>query len=132
MACSWTWTTRRSWRRNVCRGNSLGWTCALLAARVHRRRRRRLFLLGYVPRQPLHCCGRSSISACHASSHGGRAVAPAAVVCTSSYPPAYGSSQGKTLIHPKQIAVANQVFAPSAEEVALSRRMISAHAEVRE
>jgi citrate lyase subunit beta/citryl-CoA lyase len=36
---------------------------------------------------------------------------------------------GKTLIHPKQIAAANLAFAPSAEEVAWSRRIIAAHAE---
>lgn len=36
---------------------------------------------------------------------------------------------GKTLIHPKTITKANQVFSPSAEEVAFSRRIIAAHAE---
>ncbi|WP_119461692.1 HpcH/HpaI aldolase/citrate lyase family protein [Rhodospirillaceae bacterium SYSU D60014] len=36
---------------------------------------------------------------------------------------------GKTLIHPKTIAVANQIFAPSAEEVDWSRRIIKAHAD---
>jgi citrate lyase subunit beta/citryl-CoA lyase len=36
---------------------------------------------------------------------------------------------GKTLIHPKTIAVANTVFAPSSEEVASARRVIAAHAE---
>ncbi|MFQ5466600.1 MAG: HpcH/HpaI aldolase/citrate lyase family protein [Kiloniellaceae bacterium] len=36
---------------------------------------------------------------------------------------------GKTLIHPKTIAKANEVFAPSAEEVAFSRRVIEAHGE---
>jgi citrate lyase subunit beta / citryl-CoA lyase len=36
---------------------------------------------------------------------------------------------GKTLIHPKQIEEANTAFAPSAEEVAWSRRIIAAHAE---
>ena len=36
---------------------------------------------------------------------------------------------GKTLIHPKTIAVANQVFAPSLDEVAWARRIIAAHAE---
>lgn len=35
---------------------------------------------------------------------------------------------GKTLIHPKTIATANTVFAPSAEDVAWSRRVIAAHA----
>jgi citrate lyase subunit beta/citryl-CoA lyase len=35
---------------------------------------------------------------------------------------------GKTLIHPKTIAVANQVFGPSAETLAWSRRIIAAHA----
>jgi citrate lyase subunit beta/citryl-CoA lyase len=35
---------------------------------------------------------------------------------------------GKTLIHPGQIAPANAAFAPSAEEVAWSRRVIAAHA----
>ena len=33
---------------------------------------------------------------------------------------------GKTLIHPKQLDAANEVFAPSADEVALSRRIIVA------
>ncbi|MFD1911771.1 HpcH/HpaI aldolase/citrate lyase family protein [Halodurantibacterium flavum] len=33
---------------------------------------------------------------------------------------------GKTLIHPAQIAVANEVFAPSPEEVELARRQIAA------
>lgn len=36
---------------------------------------------------------------------------------------------GKTLIHPKTIAVANAAFAPSSEEVDWSRRIISAHEE---
>ena len=36
---------------------------------------------------------------------------------------------GKTLIHPKTIGVANEVFAPSDEEVAFSHRIIAAHAE---
>jgi citrate lyase subunit beta / citryl-CoA lyase len=34
---------------------------------------------------------------------------------------------GKTLIHPRTIAVANTVFAPSVEEIAWSRRVIVAH-----
>jgi (3S)-malyl-CoA thioesterase len=38
---------------------------------------------------------------------------------------------GKTLIHPAQVGVANEVFAPSDEEVALARRMIAAYAEAR-
>ena len=36
---------------------------------------------------------------------------------------------GKTLIHPKTVAKANEVFAPSDDEVAWSRRIIDAHAE---
>ncbi len=36
---------------------------------------------------------------------------------------------GKTLIHPKTIAKANEVFAPSPEEVEFSHRIIAAHAE---
>ncbi len=36
---------------------------------------------------------------------------------------------GKTLIHPKTIAAANEVFAPSPEEVEWSRRIILAHGE---
>ena len=36
---------------------------------------------------------------------------------------------GKTLIHPKQIDAANAAFAPSAEEVEWSRRVIAAHRE---
>jgi len=36
---------------------------------------------------------------------------------------------GKTLIHPKTIDLANRAFAPSAEEIAWSRRIIAAHAE---
>jgi citrate lyase subunit beta/citryl-CoA lyase len=35
---------------------------------------------------------------------------------------------GKTLIHPKTIAVANAAFAPTAEEVDWARRVIAAHA----
>jgi citrate lyase subunit beta / citryl-CoA lyase len=35
---------------------------------------------------------------------------------------------GKTLIHPKQIAPANAAYAPSPEEIAWSRRIIAAHA----
>ncbi len=35
---------------------------------------------------------------------------------------------GKTLIHPNQVEAANAAFAPSAEEVAWSRRVIAAHA----
>ena len=34
---------------------------------------------------------------------------------------------GKTLIHPKQIAPANTAFAPSAEEIARARKIIAAH-----
>jgi citrate lyase subunit beta/citryl-CoA lyase len=36
---------------------------------------------------------------------------------------------GKTLIHPKQIAAANTAFAPTPEEVEWSRRIIAAHSE---
>jgi citrate lyase subunit beta/citryl-CoA lyase len=36
---------------------------------------------------------------------------------------------GKTLIHPKQIATANAMFAPTPEEIEWSRRIIAAHAE---
>jgi (3S)-malyl-CoA thioesterase len=36
---------------------------------------------------------------------------------------------GKTLIHPAQIEVANRAFAPSPEEIALARRQIEAFAE---
>ncbi len=36
---------------------------------------------------------------------------------------------GKTLIHPKQIAAANHAFAPSASEIAWGRKIIAAHAE---
>jgi len=36
---------------------------------------------------------------------------------------------GKTLIHPKQIAAANAAFAPSTKEIEWSRRIIAAHAE---
>ena len=36
---------------------------------------------------------------------------------------------GKTLIHPKQLAAANEVFAPSDEEVRLSRQIIEAYAQ---
>ena len=36
---------------------------------------------------------------------------------------------GKTLIHPKTIAKANEIFAPAAAEVERSRRVIAAHAE---
>jgi citrate lyase subunit beta / citryl-CoA lyase len=36
---------------------------------------------------------------------------------------------GKTLIHPKQLAAANLAFAPSAEEIDWARRVIAAHAE---
>lgn len=36
---------------------------------------------------------------------------------------------GKTLIHPKQIAAANRAFAPAADEIAWSRRIIAAHGE---
>jgi citrate lyase subunit beta/citryl-CoA lyase len=36
---------------------------------------------------------------------------------------------GKTLIHPKQVAGANQVFAPSPDEIAWSKKIIAAHAE---
>ena len=36
---------------------------------------------------------------------------------------------GKTLIHPKTIAKANEIFAPSPADVAWSRRVIAAHAE---
>ena len=35
---------------------------------------------------------------------------------------------GKTLIHPKQIAATNRLFAPSESEVSACRRMIEAHA----
>ncbi len=36
---------------------------------------------------------------------------------------------GKTLIHPNQIAATNRLFAPDEDEVDLSRRIIAAHAE---
>lgn len=36
---------------------------------------------------------------------------------------------GKTLIHPRQIATANQVFAPAESEVDWARRVIAAHAD---
>jgi citrate lyase subunit beta / citryl-CoA lyase len=36
---------------------------------------------------------------------------------------------GKTLIHPTQIAAANAAFGPSTEEIEWSRRVIAAHAE---
>ena len=36
---------------------------------------------------------------------------------------------GKTLIHPKTIAAANEAFAPAPDEIAWSRRIIAAHAE---
>jgi citrate lyase subunit beta/citryl-CoA lyase len=36
---------------------------------------------------------------------------------------------GKTLIHPKTIAVANEAFAPAPDEVARARRIIDAHAD---
>lgn len=36
---------------------------------------------------------------------------------------------GKTLIHPKTIAKANEVFAPTAAAVGWARRVIAAHAE---
>jgi citrate lyase subunit beta/citryl-CoA lyase len=36
---------------------------------------------------------------------------------------------GKTLIHPKTIATANAIFAPTPEDVAWSRKIIAAHAE---
>ncbi len=36
---------------------------------------------------------------------------------------------GKTLIHPKQIAAANTAFAPTPEEIEWSRRIIAAHSE---
>jgi citrate lyase subunit beta/citryl-CoA lyase len=36
---------------------------------------------------------------------------------------------GKTLIHPKTIAKANEIFAPAADEVAWSRKIIAAHEE---
>jgi (3S)-malyl-CoA thioesterase len=38
---------------------------------------------------------------------------------------------GKTLIHPAQVAVANAVFGPTAAEVDLARRMIAAHEAAR-
>jgi citrate lyase subunit beta/citryl-CoA lyase len=36
---------------------------------------------------------------------------------------------GKTLIHPRTIAVANRIFSPSPEEVAEARRVVEAHAQ---
>jgi citrate lyase subunit beta/citryl-CoA lyase len=36
---------------------------------------------------------------------------------------------GKSLIHPKTVAKANEVFAPSADDVAWARKIIAAHAE---
>ena len=38
---------------------------------------------------------------------------------------------GKTLIHPAQLAVANEVFAPSAKEIDLARRQIDAYEAAR-
>ncbi|TAG20106.1 MAG: CoA ester lyase [Rhodobacterales bacterium] len=39
--------------------------------------------------------------------------------------------EGKTLIHPAQLAIANEVFAPSDAEVTLARRMIEAYRAAR-
>ncbi len=39
---------------------------------------------------------------------------------------------GKTLIHPKTIEMANDVFAPSADDIAWAERIIAAHAEALE
>lgn len=36
---------------------------------------------------------------------------------------------GKTLIHPRQLPACNRIFAPDAAEIALSRRIIAAHAD---
>jgi citrate lyase subunit beta/citryl-CoA lyase len=36
---------------------------------------------------------------------------------------------GKTLIHPKTIPVANRIFAPSGEDIALAKKIIDAHAQ---
>ncbi|QXT40465.1 HpcH/HpaI aldolase/citrate lyase family protein [Gymnodinialimonas ceratoperidinii] len=36
---------------------------------------------------------------------------------------------GKTLIHPAQVAVANEIFGPSAEDIDLARRQIDAYSE---
>jgi citrate lyase subunit beta/citryl-CoA lyase len=36
---------------------------------------------------------------------------------------------GKTLIHPRQVATANEVFTPAAGDVAWARRVIAAHAD---
>jgi citrate lyase subunit beta/citryl-CoA lyase len=36
---------------------------------------------------------------------------------------------GKTLVHPKTIATANRIFAPSPDEVKTARKIIAAHAE---
>ena len=36
---------------------------------------------------------------------------------------------GKTLIHPKTIDKANEIFAPSADEIAWSEKIIAAHEE---
>ena len=36
---------------------------------------------------------------------------------------------GKTLIHPKQVAMANEIFAPAAADVDWARRVIAAHAD---
>src|SRR5262249_58520133 len=36
---------------------------------------------------------------------------------------------GKTLIHPRQVAVANEVFAPATSDVDWARRVIAAHTD---
>jgi len=36
---------------------------------------------------------------------------------------------GKTLIHPKQLALANEVFSPASSEIDRARRVVAAHAE---
>jgi len=36
---------------------------------------------------------------------------------------------GKTLIHPKQLALANEVFSPATSDVDRARRVVAAHAE---
>ena len=38
---------------------------------------------------------------------------------------------GKTLIHPDQLAIANEVFAPSEDEIVLARRQIEAFDQAR-
>jgi citrate lyase subunit beta/citryl-CoA lyase len=94
--------------------------------------------------EPLGISQRDKFAAHHVRMQLRLAAAEAEVPCLDSAFPAFGDAEGfaaeaeaardlgfsgKSCIHPSQIAAANQVFSPSAEEIATAHRTIRAASE---